>query len=365
MRRVPLLPMLFGVLAAWSLLGMLAVGQEKLSDLRLFALAGVLGAAFAVFATRALSGPMRPRSKARWLAVGCGWAWLGFGFMAAVTVPIAMMMNTTVAFRDWPGMLSLVGFGGLGVLGGVMVMRFRRAEADRQQLALARELQERLLPPPLFEADGFRVTARNVPASYVAGDFYDFIPLAGGGVLIVIADVAGKGVAAGLMMATVKAILPLLVAEERDPAGVLRRVNDRLAQRASRRDFVAMIVAIYEPARGELSFANAGLPDPFLDVDIGAAPRALVVSGPRYPAGIRPSLAYQAMTVTLAAGRRVLFFTDGLPEAGVGGGQFGYDRLTTEVQRWRGDLDALFAQLDAARAAHDDDWTAVAIERLT
>ena len=70
------------------------------------------------------------------------------------------MMATNAAFSDWPGLLSLASFGALGVLGGVMLTRFRGAEADRQQLALARELQERLLPPPLFEGEGFRITAR-------------------------------------------------------------------------------------------------------------------------------------------------------------------------------------------------------------
>src|SRR6266536_2749155 len=118
---------------------------------------------------------------------------------------------------------------------------------------------------------------RVIPAAYVAGDFYDFIPLAGGGVLIVIADVAGKGVAAGLMMATVKAVLPLLAAADRDPAS------------------------------GRMSVANAGLPDPLVIAPDSTAPRAVVVTGPRYPAGIRSPLAYQATTVMLAAGERVLF----------------------------------------------------------
>lgn len=363
-RRIPVLPMLFGLFAAWALFGMLMAGDpEKLTDLRAFLSAGALGMLFALVVRPILRSIGSPSSFG-WAWFGCTYACLGVGFLAAIAVMPALMLRTAVTFRDSPGILALLSFGGLGVLGGLMVSEFRRGESDRQQLALARDLQQRLLPPPQFEADGFRITARIVPAAYVAGDFYDFIPLAGGGVLIVIADVAGKGVAAGLMMATVKAVLPLLAADDRDPANVLRRVNERLAMGRSRRDFVALIVAMYEPAGGALSIANAGLPDPLIIATDGAAPRAVVVSGPRYPAGIRSSLEYQASTVTLAAGERVLFFTDGLPEAGVKGEPLGYDRLTWEAQASHGDLATLFAGLERAEAGHDDDWTAVVLERL-
>lgn len=359
-RRIPLLPMLFGVFAAWALFGMLMAGDPvRLTDLRAFLAAGALGALFALVVRPMLRAIGSPSSFGRF-GFGCMYACLGVGFVAAIAVIPALMLHTSVAFSDLPGLLAVASFGGLGILGGLMMSQFRRGEGDRQQLALARDLQQRLLPPPVFESEAFRITARIVPASYVAGDFYDFIPLAGGGLLIVIADVAGKGVAAGLMMATVKAVLPLLASE--DPASVLQRVNERLALRASRRDFVAIIAAVYEPASGALSIANAGLPDPLV---IGeGAPRAVVVSGPRYPAGIRSPLAYRATTMTLAAGERVLFFTDGLPEASVAGDQLGYERLAGEVQHSRGDLASLFDQLERAKASHDDDWTAVVLERL-
>jgi hypothetical protein len=362
-RRIPILPMLFGVFAAWALLGMLASGKEQLSDVRVFAVAALLGALFAVLARAILRGPVRSRSKFGWLRLGCAYAWLGIGFIGFVIAPLGLMKHTDIAMRDWPGILSLVAFGGLGILGGLMTIEFRRGESDRQQLALARDLQQRLLPPPLLESDGFRITARNMAAAYVAGDFYDFVPLPEG-VLIVIADVAGKGMAAGLIMASVKAMLPLLAAENPDPANVLCRLNERLALRASRRDFVALIAAKFEPRSGRLSVANAGLPDPLIVAADGAAPRAIVVSGPRYPAGIRSPLAYEATSVTLGAGDRVIFFTDGLPEAGLAGGQLGYERFTAEVQRSRGELSSLFDRLERAGAAHDDDWTAVVLERL-
>ena len=362
-RRIPVLPMLFGIFAAWALLGMFVAADEKLSSVRIFLVAGALGALFALLVRPILRGIGSPSTFGR-VGFGCIYAMLGVCFVASIAVLPAMMINRAVTFKDWPGILTLAAFGGLGILGGLMISEFRRGESDRQQLALARDLQQRLLPPPLVEADGFRITARNVPAAYVAGDFYDFISLPDGGMLVVVADVAGKGVAAGLIMATVNAILPLLAGEDADPAKVLRRVNERLAQRASRRDFVALIVARFDPQGARLTIANAGLPDPLVVPADGGAPRAVVVAGPRYPAGIRAPLAYEAATVTLAAGDRVLFFTDGLPEATIAGDPIGYDRFTAEVQRTRADLASLFDRLDGARAAHDDDWTAVTLERL-
>src|SRR5438128_1051667 len=82
-----------------------------------------------------------------------------------------------------------------------------------RELEMAREIQVRLLPAPRFEGAGFAVTARNLPASFVAGDFYDFVANDDGTVTIVVADVAGKGMGASLIMASVKAVLPFVARE--------------------------------------------------------------------------------------------------------------------------------------------------------
>jgi serine phosphatase RsbU (regulator of sigma subunit) len=73
-------------------------------------------------------------------------------------------------------------------------------------------------------------------------------------------------------------------------------------------------------------------------------------------------MSYESVTIKLAKGERLLLFTDGLPEATVAGEPLGYERLSTEVQRSAGELDALFAALEKMGAAHDDDWTAIALE---
>src|SRR5204862_7403786 len=118
------------------------------------------------------------------------------------------------------------------------------------------------LPPPRLDMTCCRVVARNVPAAYVAGDFYDFVPLGDERLLIVISDVAGKGVAAGLISASVKAMIPLLAPTVVGVDRLLSAINERLIPQLARREFVAMLVALFDGATGELTIANAGMPDP-------------------------------------------------------------------------------------------------------
>jgi sigma-B regulation protein RsbU (phosphoserine phosphatase) len=242
------------------------------------------------------------------------------------------------------------------------VGRLKEAEFAEKELELARSIQQRILPPPELSGDGFHIAARNLAARFVAGDFYDFFRLPDGAVGVVVADVAGKGMGASLIMATVKATLPFLAAE-RSVSDTLREANRRLAERLERREFVALCYLRYEPDTGAFALGNAGLPDPYL-VAKGARPRALSAPGPRFPLGVRGEVAYEEIRGTLSAGDRLVLLTDGLPEApGPDGGPLGYERFESLLDG-AGDPDALFAAVRAAaRPGLDDDWTALYLER--
>jgi hypothetical protein len=367
LRRVPIVPMLFGVFAAWTLLSMLASRDRALSDTRIYIVTGAMGAAFMVLANAFVQSVPPPQSRIASMRVGCLFAWLA-AFFAATVVGVVSVLFTgrgITMYGQGPAIMALVAFWGIGILGGLMWDRLRRAEEERQaaalerqQLELARDLQQRLLPPALMESDLYRISARNVPAMYVAGDFYDVVPLQSGGVVIAVADVAGKGVAAGLVMATMKGMMPLLIVENADPAVLLQQINRRIAQQLTRRQFVAIVVAVVD-SNGRLTIANAGMPDP---LHIASTVDPLIVPGPRYPTGIRPEVDYQTLTLQLAKGDRVFFFSDGLPEAQLESEPIGYERVALEVSLARGDVDGLFHRLDAAGATHDDDWTAMTLE---
>jgi serine phosphatase RsbU (regulator of sigma subunit) len=252
------------------------------------------------------------------------------------------------------------------------VARLKEAEFAQKEIALAREIQERLLPEGDLAGPGWRIGARNLAARGVAGDFFDVLTAADHRLYVVIADVAGKGIGASLIMATVKALLPQ-ASQDRSPSAMLDVLNERLngarkAGRLARGEFVAMAVARYDPASGSLELANAGMPDPYR-LRRGAPPEPVAVSGERFPLGTWSGLSYQQTSLQLAPGDRVLFVSDGLPEAPTAAGTpLGYEALASSIPPIDGAvpgpwLERLFEIVRAAsRETPEDDWTAVLLE---
>lgn len=244
--------------------------------------------------------------------------------------------------------------------------RVRETAWAERELEMAREIQMRLLPPPRFDGDGFNIAARNLPASFVAGDFYDFVRNDDGSVTIVVADVAGKGMGASLIMASVKAVLPFVA---RKPVGeAMRLLNRKLVAELGKREFVALVYARYDPSARTIEVANAGCPDPYLVR--GGATEPVVVSGTRLPLGLRDDIGYDATTLHLASGDRVLFLSDGIPEAPRPNGEpLGYEETarliaaTGDAPHGEAWLEALLGNVRArVEERLADDWTAVVLE---
>ncbi len=247
------------------------------------------------------------------------------------------------------------------------ISRLKEAEFAERELELARSIQRRLLPPTEIDCEGYRIAARNVPARFVAGDFYDVFWHRDGTVGLAVADVAGKGMGTGLIMASVKAMLPL-VADGRTVEDTLRTLNRKLVTELGRREFVALAYARFVPRTGELTLANAGLPDPYL-LRLGEPPGTLNVPGQRLPLGLQKEQDYRPIRVRLRLGDKLLLVTDGLPEARTSEGEpLGYeafsDLLTapaTAPAEW---LDELLERVRRkTRAEPDDDRTVLLLER--
>jgi serine phosphatase RsbU (regulator of sigma subunit) len=255
------------------------------------------------------------------------------------------------------------------------VEQLKDREFAERELETARTLQRRLLPPEELEGEGFRFFARNIAAHVVAGDFYDLFRLPDGSLGIVVADVVGKGMAAALRMASVKAMVPL-VAADRAVEATLGELNRRLAEELGPREFVALSFARFDPRTHKLQLANGGLPDPYLLRIDGRLTEVvtLEVGGTRLPLGLRPGSTYEAIEVQLHAGDRVLWLTDGIPEATMPGSDecLGYERLRglieEELSRAEGlSLESLLLRLGAElgeRGHRDDDWTVLMLEAV-
>jgi hypothetical protein len=303
---------------------------------------------------------------------------LGWG-IASFVAQVTGLARINFSARDIGFALGIAGL--LGLLFGLVfyffgtlqerlresVARLKEAEFAEKELELARSIQRRLLPPDAIEGHGFRVSAKNLPARFVAGDFYDVFRLADGTVGLVVADVSGKGIGAALIMASVKAVVPL-VAAGRSAAETLTHLNRKLATELAPREFVALCFARYDPARGTLEIANAGLPDPYR-VSRGAGVEALSVPGPRLPLGARREVAYEELRTAVAPGECILFLTDGLPEAlDAAGEPLGYEALSVLIASAAGGPGDFVERLvTSVRAATgdtlDDDWTTLLLER--
>lgn len=252
----------------------------------------------------------------------------------------------------------------------VLHEQLRDREWAEKELEIARALQTRLLPPVLVTTGGLTIASRNLPAHYVAGDFYDVISVGDGSTLIVVADVAGKGVAAALIMASVKAILPFLVGDGIGPA--MSILNERLCGELERREFVALALARFDPGTSTLTIANAGLPDPYRITSNEVHP--IVVEGERLPLGIKRGVRHQTKSVSLGSRDRVLFLTDGIPEAPTdgGGSPLGYETVAAIVaeipktQSVSDSIDAFLANVQRrVEPKLSDDWTAILVERTS
>jgi serine phosphatase RsbU (regulator of sigma subunit) len=243
------------------------------------------------------------------------------------------------------------------------VEKLKEREFAEKELEVAREIQSRLLPPPFIEGDGFAITARNMPAHYVAGDFYDVLRHDDGSVGIVIADVSGKGLGASLIMASVKAVLPFVAAGSVE--STLSELNQRLASQLGKREFVALAYARFHPATGKLQIANAGMPDPYIISNGSALP--ISVAGERLPLGARRDTQYDSKEVQLQRGDRFFLISDGIPEASRANGEpLGYDALRETLTGIPDSGEWIDNVLDRVRSqvqGIDDDWTAVVLER--
>jgi len=255
-----------------------------------------------------------------------------------------------------------------------LALAMLKKELLTQELRTARNVQHRLLPPSEVRGDSWSVNGRSYPAGALAGDFYDVVPLDNGIVDVVIADVAGKGLAAGLIMAATKGLLALGAAQD-SPGQALGELNRRLFPMLGNREFVALAYARFDPQAAIVSIANAGLPDPYLVRHTGTV-ETLGVDGDRLPLGIRPDVVYSTSRYPLDPDDRLLLVTDGIPEAlDTRGNPLGYEgfaRLLESAAGWSQNatlsnpgrwLDRL---LDAANqhsgSILDDDWTAVLLE---
>jgi len=188
-----------------------------------------------------------------------------------------------------------------------------RRQSLEQELRVARQIQQALLPKDLPRFPGYELSGYYQPAREVGGDFYDFLELEDGRLGVVVGDATGHGVPAALVMANTQSVLRAVAQREGfTPGQALVEANEVLFTYIPPNMFVTCFYAILEPQSGRLHYANAGHDLPYLRHHGGDADE-LRARG--MPLGLMPGMSYEEKETTLAPGEGVLFYSDGLVEA--------------------------------------------------
>jgi phosphoserine phosphatase RsbU/P len=189
-------------------------------------------------------------------------------------------------------------------------------ERLKLDLELARVVQRGFLPPRLPEVPGYEFFAYYKSAFEIGGDYYDFIPLPRQRVAVMLGDVAGKGVAAALLMAKLSADARFCMLTEPNPAAAVAKLNSLMIQSGIADRFVTLVAAILDPGNHTVTLVNAGHPPPLLyhratrSVDEATS---TVAAG--FPIGVLDGFEYASCQVVLEPGDVLLAFTDGVTEA--------------------------------------------------
>ncbi len=240
----------------------------------------------------------------------------------------------------------------------------------QQDLDAARSIQRSLLPQTLPAIRGYSLAFRSNTCYEVGGDYLDIVEQPDGSLLIMVADVAGKGLASAIMSVSFRAAFRGMAATGLSLSELAARMNQHHWSEGeeARRRYVTAIFMRLHPEAGEIEVINAGHNPGFL-VEPGAEPYQFAAAGP--PLGLLPGMSYASERREFSPGSRLLFYTDGLTEVFKGDEEFGPERLLDEfskspAEKADGILDAVWTAIEAfgESGPQADDMTALALCRM-
>ena len=191
-----------------------------------------------------------------------------------------------------------------------LVEHERERQRLEQEINIARDIQQALLPRNFPDSPDFAVTGVNFPCLSVGGDYFDVFPVSDGRTAFVIADVSGKGLGAAILTTMLQGALSGMTLGT-DPARVFNHVNRFLCDHSEVGRYATVFFGILD-GDGHLEFINAGHPSPFL-IRRGTAEEAFTEGS--FPVGLVPEAQYTAACLKLEPGDTLVLFTDGVTEA--------------------------------------------------
>lgn len=227
----------------------------------------------------------------------------------------------------------------LTVIANVAALRIERerlAAVEEQQrvmeveLERAAEIQRQILPAGFAPAGGLELAGHNAPCQTVGGDYYDFLRRPDGRIVVAVADVAGKGMSAALLMVNLQARVQMLAEHGGGPAEMTGHLNRAMGAVCPGNRFVTLFLCQIDPVTGECAYANAGHNPPLL---AGAGGRVDWLKGGGPVLGILSGVTYEQRLLRLEPGQAIVIFSDGVTEAtNAAGEEFGEERLVEAVR---------------------------------
>ncbi|MGA2674738.1 MAG: SpoIIE family protein phosphatase [Terracidiphilus sp.] len=242
----------------------------------------------------------------------------------------------------------------------------RRQEAQLERdIAMAREVQLRLLPPAAPEHDHAEMAVRFLPARAIGGDLYDFVDYGPGRTAIVLGDVSGKAAPAALFAALVSGIMRSAAVQQPEPARMLALLNDALQERKLESQYVTMLFALWNDENSTLQVANSGAVQPIFC----RGGQSVAIRAEGFPLGLFPNASYEEFNVATQPGDAIVFVSDGILDAeNEEGEMYGQDRLSGLLCAHRDQAapdiaDAILADVARFQGAHDrfDDETIIVL----
>jgi sigma-B regulation protein RsbU (phosphoserine phosphatase) len=254
---------------------------------------------------------------------------------------------------------------------GKDVTELRRAAERESTLLLARSVQQRLFPAHAPPVPGFDIYGATFVADATGGDYYDFIPLPGDCLGILVADVSGHGVDSALLMAETRAVLRATAQTTSEPSEILSAVNRVLyADMEAHRFATLLLVSLHLPS-GTLTYSSAGHTPGYLLDSRGAVKGALCATG--LPLGLFPDSRYETSSpLRVDPGDTLVLLTDGVTDCGIPEGElFGAERALEVIRSCLGAraseiVEGLYRTVRAFEngGSQRDDVTTVVVRRL-
>lgn len=227
----------------------------------------------------------------------------------------------------------------LGILAGLAAVVAKSVESAqahdervsreklKRDLEIAHKVQQGLLPSKAPVVEGYDLFSFYAAALHVGGDYFNYVPLPGGRLACVLADVSGKGVSAALVMANLAGEVRYRLASEPDPLAAVAAINDTFCGNGWDERFATFVVVVLDPAAHRARIVNAG----HLPVFLRSADGSVAEIGPEQeglPLGMMPGWEYRQTDVDILPGTTMVLFTDGVSEAmDVEDRLYGLDRL--------------------------------------